>query len=488
MTTLQIYKNLIGGEWVESSSGKTFKDVNPADTRDILGIFTRASVEDVKRAIDIASEVQPKWGRTPGPVRGKILFKAAEILESMVDELSTLITREEGKTLQEARAEVLRAVEIFKFFASAGYRLYGQTFQSADPDITLYSRREPLGVISVITPWNFPIAIPVWKIAPALVSGNAVVFKPASYTPLIAFKLVEALQRAGVPQGIISYVTGSGSELGDEIVRNPKINAITFTGSHDTGASIYRMVHERSRMMRIQLEMGGKNATVVMDDADIDKAVDVVVKGAFSLAGQACTATERLLIHERIYDVFLRRLVEKTSRIKVGNGLEKDVDMGPLVGENEKKKVLDYYELGRKEGARLLYGGGEPEGENYAHGYFVEPTIFADAAPDMRICREEVFGPIVAAIRISSLKEAIEITNDSSYGLISSICTRNLTNVKEFVENVETGIVKVNRPTIGVEPQAPFGGVKDSGSDTYREQGDVAIDFFTRFKTIYLGI
>jgi aldehyde dehydrogenase (NAD+) len=416
------------------------------------------------------------------------LFKAAEIMEGMVDELSRLLTREEGKTLQEARAEVVRAVEIFRFYAGAGYRIYGQTIPSADPAVTLYTIREPIGVISIITPWNFPIAIPAWKIAPALISGNAVVFKPASYTPLIALKLVEALEKAGLPPGIVNFVTGSGLELGDEMVRNPKIGAITFTGSHDTGAAIYRLVHERSRTLRIQLEMGGKNATVVMEDADLDQAVDVVVRGAFSLTGQACTATERVLVHEKIYDMFLRRLVERTARIRLGNGLEKDVDMGPLVGENEKKKVLSYYELGREEGAKLLYGGGEPEGEAFTYGYFVEPTIFADATPDMRICQEEIFGPVVAAIPISNIKEATEIANNSEYGLVASICTKNLAYVKEFAENIETGIVKVNRPTIGVELQAPFGGVKNSGSDTYREQGDMAIDFFTRIKTVYLGI
>lgn len=488
MSAPVLYKNLIGGEWVESSSGRSFRDVNPADTRDVIGVFPKATTEDVRRAIDIAYDSQPKWERTPGPGRAKVLYKAADILEGMTDDLAQTLTREEGKTLAEARGEVIRAIDILRFFAGSGYRLSGQTLPSSDPGVMLYTKREPLGVVSVITPWNFPIAIPAWKIAPALVAGNAVVFKPASYTPLIGLRLVEALERAGLPPGVMNFVTGSGGEIGDEMVKNPKIDAVTFTGSYDVGTSIYRLAPDNPRIIRVQLEMGGKNATVVMEDADLDQAVDVVVRGAFSLTGQACTATERLLLHEEIYDAFLKRLVEKASAIKIGNGLERDVGMGPLVGENEKRKVLSYYELGRSEGARLLYGGGEPRGEEYRYGFFVEPTIFADATPDMRICQEEIFGPVVAAIKVSSIGEAIEIANNSHYGLISTICTNNLSYVKEYIDRVETGVVKVNRPTIGVELQAPFGGVKGSSSDTYREQGDAAIEFFTRIKTVYVGV
>jgi len=483
-----VYKNLIGGEWVESSSGETFRDVNPANTDDVIGVFTKATVEDVRHAIDVAYDSQGKWASTPAPQRGKVLYKAAEILETQVDELARLLTREEGKTLAEARAEVVRAVDIFKFYASMGYRLYGQTIPSADPKVFLYTRREPLGVVSVITPWNFPIAIPAWKIAPALVSGNAVVFKPASYTPMIALKLVEALEKAGIPAGVVNFVTGSGGAVGVEMIRNPKVDAVTFTGSYDVGSWIYRNAPNNPRIIRIQLEMGGKNATVIMEDADLDRSVEVVVKGAFALTGQACTATERLLVHERVYDEFMKKLVERTSRIKIGNGLSEGVEMGPLIGENEKKKVLSYYELGKQEGAKIAYGGGEPRGGEYGKGYFVEPTIFTDATPDMRICQEEIFGPVVAVMRFKTFEEAVEIVNNSNYGLITTICTNNMSYVQRYVESVKTGVVKVNRPTIGLELQAPFGGVRASSSDTFREQGDVAIDFFTRIKTIYQGI
>lgn len=483
-----VCRNLIGGEWVQVDSGEVFEDTNPADTRQVLARFPKANRETVKAAIDAAGEAQKKWAEVPPPERARVLFKAAEILDAEKDEYAKLLTTEEGKTLAESAGEITRTLGVLRFFSGSGYRMYGQVIPSDDPKVQIYTRREPLGVVSIITPWNFPILLASWKIAPALVAGNGVVFKPASYTPLMGMRLASLFERSGLPKGVLNFVTGSGEAVGDEMVRNPNVAAVSFTGSNTVGQSIQSVASSRKTLniLRVQLEMGGKNPTLVMDDAELDNAANIVVRAAFGVTGQSCSATERVIVHDRVYDSFLRKLVDKASRLRIGNGLE-GADMGPLVSMTERKKVLGYFEAGKGEGAQIAYGGGVPAGEQYAHGAYVQPTIFTDVSANMSVAQEEIFGPVVAMFRFSNLDEGIEIANSVEYGLLSSICTNNLSVIQEFVKKIKAGVVRVNRPTTGIEPQAPFGGMKKSGTNTYRENGDQAIEFYTQMKTVYLG-
>ncbi|GBC70544.1 Aldehyde dehydrogenase, thermostable [Candidatus Calditenuaceae archaeon HR02] len=481
----QLYPCVIGGEKIFSTEGRTFKDINPADTGEIVAEFPQLSRDEAARAIDAAKEAQVKWASTPAPERGRILVKAAQILEDEADELARVLTREEGKTLAESRAEVARAVSIFRFYGVMGYRLRGEFTPSAEPNTHLFTLREPLGVVSVITPWNFPIAIPSWKIAPALVSGNAVVFKPASYTPLIGYRIVDALHRAGLPPGVLNLVTGPGSTVGAELINSPKVDAISFTGSLEVGEEIKRAAGGRN--IRIQLELGGKNPAVILDDADMGRAVEMVVRGAFGLTGQACTATSRAIVLENVAAEFEKKLVERVKRIKVGNGLVEGVEMGPVVGEKEMNKILDYIRIGVDQGAKLVLGGKRLAGPEYSKGYFLEPTIFTDVAPDMRIGQEEIFGPVLAIMRARNFDEAVELANKIEYGLSASIFTRNLQKAFEFISRVQAGVVKINKPTTGLEPHVPFGGFKKSSFGMIKEQGEAALDFYTKIKTVYLG-
>lgn len=480
-----IYPCIIGGEKIFSTDGRTFKDINPADTDDVLAEFPMLSREDAARAIEAAKEAQAKWSSTPAPERGRILVKAAQILENELEELARLLTREEGKTLAESRIETNRIVSIFRFYGVMGYRLRGEFTVSAEPNTHLFTTREPLGVVSIITPWNFPVAIPSWKMAPALVCGNAVVFKPASYTPLIGYRLVDALHRAGLPPGVLNFVTGSGSTVGAELISNPDVDAISFTGSLEVGEEIKRTAGARN--VRIQLELGGKNPAVILDDADMGRAVEMVVRGAFGLTGQACTATSRAIVLDGVAEEFTQRLVERVRRIRVGNGLAEGVEMGPVVGEKEMNKILDYIRVGVDEGAKLILGGGGLRGPEHSKGYFVEPTIFSEVTPDMRIAQEEIFGPVLAVMRASSFDEAVELANKIEYGLSASIFTRSLPRAFEFINRVQAGVVKINKPTTGLEPHVPFGGYRKSSYGMIREQGETAIDFYTKIKTVYLG-
>ncbi|MEM0481725.1 MAG: aldehyde dehydrogenase family protein [Nitrososphaerota archaeon] len=480
-----LYPCVIGGEKIFPPDGRTFKDINPADTGEIVAEFPQMSRDDAARAIDAARETQLKWASTPAPERGRILVKAAEILEGEADELARVLTREEGKTLAESRAEVARAVSIFRFYGVMGYRLRGEFTPSAEPNTHLFTLREPLGVVSIITPWNFPIAIPSWKIAPALISGNAVVFKPASYTPLIGYRIVDALHRAGLPPGVLNFVTGPGSTVGAELINNPKVDAISFTGSLEVGEEIKRAAGGRN--IRIQLELGGKNPAVILDDADMGRAVEMVVRGAFGLTGQACTATSRAIVIENIADEFERKLLERVKRIKVGNGLAEGVEMGPVVGEKELNKILDYIRIGVDEGAKLVSGGKRLTGSEYSKGYFVEPTVFTNVTPDMRIAQEEIFGPVLSVMRVHNFDEAVELANKIEYGLSASIFTRSLPRAFEFINRVQAGVVKINKPTTGLEPHVPFGGFKKSSFGMIKEQGEAALDFYTKIKTVYLG-
>lgn len=485
LKTENIFGNFIGGKWTLSTGQRLIEDVNPA-TKETLGYFQQSAREQAVEAIEEAQKSFGSWADTPAPQRGTILFKAAQIMESRVDHLSKTLTREEGKTLKESRAEVARAIDIFKFYGSLGFRLKGETAPSNERSTLLYTIRSPLGVISVITPWNFPLAIPSWKIAPALVAGNTVVFKPASLTPMIGMEIVKALDEAGLPKGVLNFVTGAGNTVGEELITNLVVAAITFTGSYDVGSRI-NATCSALRIVRTQLEMGGKNPTVVCADANLEQAVEIVTKGAFGLTGQACTATSRVIVEESIAEIFTKKLVDRARRIKVGNGLDDGIDIGPAVSESQRNTDLDYIRIGKDEGARLLLGGGVPSGPEHANGFFVEPTIFADVSPEMRIAREEIFGPVLTILEAEDFEEALAIANNSEYGLSAGICTTSLKKAHEFATRVQAGVVKINKPTTGLELHVPYGGIKRSSSQSFKEQGEQAIEFFTQTKTVYLG-
>lgn len=474
------FKNLINGEWVSASDGATFETRNPANTREILGAFPSATREDVKRAIEAAQAAFAQWAGMPAPARGAILDKASQIIDARLEQIATCLTREEGKTLAEARGEVARARDIFKYYAGEGWRMGGDVLPANTGDTLLYTRREPLGVISVITPWNFPIAIPAWKIAPALVYGNTVVFKPASLAPQTALMLSEALMEAGLPAGVVNYVTGSGKVVGDEIATNPAVKGISFTGSYAVGSGIYAKAVKN--MTRVQLEMGGKNPMIVLNDADLKLAVNLAVLGGFGLTGQACTATSRVIVEEGIADQYAEALAEAARNLKVGNGLESGVQMGPAVNQDQLETDLMYVEVGQKEGAKLLAGGSRA----MDGGFYVQPTVFDHADVNMRIAQEEIFGPVISIIRARDLDDAIEKANAIGFGLSAAVVTNDLRKAFAFANRIEAGVVKINEQTTGVALQAPFGGFKHSSANTFKEQGQAAIEFYTRVKTVYV--
>lgn len=474
------YLNLIGGTW-KTSSDISLEDRNPADHDEIVGLFPMATLDDTKSAIAAARSAFPAWSKTPAPARGAILDKTSQILTSRLDEIASALTREEGKTLAEAKGEVTRARDIFKYYAGEGWRYGGQVLPGSVSDELLYTRREPLGVVSIITPWNFPIAIPAWKIAPALIYGNTVVFKPAEDAPHTALLLVEALVEAGVPSGVINFLTGDGAAIGTEMTSNPGVNGISFTGSHNTGVKIYQ--NAIRNMARVQLEMGGKNALVILKDADLDLAVKLAITGGFGLTGQACTATSRIIVEEEIADAFVQALTAAAKSLKVGNGLENGVQMGPLVNQDQLQTSQRYIALGQQEGARLLLGGEVDGGK----GYFAQATIFDHVEPTMRIVQEEIFGPVIGILRAHGIDDAIEKANAISFGLCAGVVTNDLKAAFAFANQVEAGVVKINEPTTGLALNAPFGGFKQSSANTFKEQGQAALDFYTRTKTIYVN-
>jgi acyl-CoA reductase-like NAD-dependent aldehyde dehydrogenase len=484
-TQVDTYKNLIDGEWVESSSGEMFDSINPANIMEVVGRF-QASVEaDVVKAVESAERAFQSWRNTAPSRRAEILYKAADLLEAKLERYAEELTREEGKTLSSSRLEVKRSAQTLRYYASEGMNVSGDTLPSDDPTTFVYTRKEPLGVVTVITPWNFPISIPVRKIAPALVTGNTVVFKPASDTPLIALRLVQALHEAGLPAGVINFVTGSASKTGVPLVTHPAVKAVTFTGSTGAGEKINQAVRLSTR---VQLELGGKNPLVVLEDADLDQAVDLAIRGGFELTGQACTGTSRVIVMEEVHDVFVQKLIEKTKALTIGSGLQSGMEIGPLANKSQLDNVLDYIQIGKEEGAELVYGGEQLTEGEYASGYFVTPAIFTNALPKMRIVKEEIFGPVIAIIRVSSFKEAIRLANDVEYGLSAAICTSDPDRMHYFVQNIEAGIAKINRPTTGNAINVPFGGVKMSSTATYRESGRAALDFYTKEKTVYHGV
>jgi acyl-CoA reductase-like NAD-dependent aldehyde dehydrogenase len=479
----ETYQNLIGGRWVDSASGETFTDINPANTDDVAGIFQASSVEDAGAAIAAAGEAAAMWRSISTPKRGEYLAAAARIIERDLDDIAEGLTREEGKTLPEAKGETARAVQIFDYFAQEGRRLSGETTPSEFGRTLLYTVKEPLGVVGLITPWNFPVAIPAWKLAPALVSGNTVVMKPASNAPLTALRIVRALEEAGLPDGVLNFVTGSGSSVGAELAMNPTVRGISFTGSDTVGGGLYGEVTGRGA--KCQCEMGGKNPLVVMEDADIAKAVSLTINGAMWSTGQKCTATSRAIVHQDVLEDFTAKILEGVAAIRVGNGLEAETQVGPSIDEAQLNTVLEYIEIGKQEGAKLLAGGNRLTGPLYDKGYFVEPTVFGEVANDMRIAREEIFGPVVGIISVADFEEAVMVANDTRFGLSASICTRDIHRAMEFADRIEAGMVHINSPTVGAEVQVPFGGMKDSSTGT-REQGRVAVDFYTETKTVYL--
>ena len=480
---VQTFRNFIAGEWVQSSSGKNFDSLNPADFEQQVARYQSSDQADVKSALEAAQKAQPAWAEVPPPQRGAILLKAAEFLEKQVERVAIEMTREEGKTLPEAKGEVNRAVNIFRYFAGEGARRCGETVPSERSGVFAFTFRKPLGVVSLLTPWNFPIAIPAWKMAPALVAGNSVVVKPASLAPLCTVRLTECLSEAGLPKGVLNMVTGSGSVIGEELILNPIVKAVSFTGSCSVGRGIQHKTLARG--IKTQLEMGGKNPTIVLRDADLHKAVDIVINGAFFSTGQKCTATSRAIVEEPIYGEFLNLLVQKTRKLKVGNGLEPGVEVGPCVDENQLSTVLKYIEIGKKEGARLMYGGNRLIGPQHARGFFVEPAIFTEVQPGMRIAQEEIFGPVLAVLSVRDFEEAVQVANSVSLGLSASLLTNQLDKVFAYINRIEAGLIIVNLPSAGVEYQLPFGGTKDSSSG-FREQGSVAIDFYSELRTVYL--
>lgn len=475
------YQNLIGGNWSAASSGDVFDDWNPANPEDLVGRFPKASVADTQSAIAAARAALPGWADTPPPARGAILNKASQIISARLDQMAEVLTREEGKTLAESKGEVVRARDIFQYYSGEGWRFGGDILPSSMNGELLYTRREPLGVISIITPWNFPIAIPAWKIAPALVCGNTVVFKPAEDTPRIGLMLIEALVEAGLPPGVINYVTGEGAVVGGEMVSNPGVNGISFTGSVVVGEQIYQKAVKH--MPRVQLEMGGKNALVVLRDADLEHAVDLAVKGGFGLTGQACTATSRVIVEEAVADAFVSALANAARQLVIGNGLEKGVQMGPAVNLTQLQSDHQYMQIGQQEGARLLVGGSIDE----RAGYYAQATVFDYVEPTMRIAQEEIFGPVISVIRARNLDDAIDKANTISFGLSAGVMTNDLQKAFTFANRVDVGVVKINEPTTGLALNAPFGGFKQSSSNTFKEMGQAALEFYTRTKTIYVG-
>jgi acyl-CoA reductase-like NAD-dependent aldehyde dehydrogenase len=472
----------IDGKWFHPKSERLVRNINPADTKEILAEFPAATAEDVDRAISSAQAAFRQWKRTPGPERGRVIWRAADIARRRADEIARALTREEGKILKEAKGEVLKGISLLEFYAGEGFRMHGKTLPSEARDTFTYTIRRPLGVVGLIAPWNFPWAIPVWKSAPALAAGNTVVFKPAELTPATASLMVEIYEQAGLPPGVLNMVVGSGSVVGEAIVNSSAIRAVSFTGSNEVGGALY--VKAATRGAKVTCEMGGKNAVVVMPDADLDKAATAIHGGAFGSTGQRCTATSRVIAMPEVKDALLDRLIEQAKKIKVGPGLDETVDMGPAVDGKQWKTDLDSIELGKREGARLVLGGKRPE--HLSGGYFVEPTIFDNVQPHMRIFREEIFGPILSVSTARNLEEALQFANSVEYGLTTSIFTQNIDSIMNFIEEVETGMVHVNEPTIGGEAQLPFGGTKSTGVGE-REMAEEGLNFFTELKTVFIN-
>jgi len=477
------YLNFIGGKWGKSKSGKTFENRNPADTSDLVGTFQLSSQDDVDAAVKAAQAAYPSWRDTPAPERADYMYRVANKLRERKEEIAKLMTREMGKVIAETRGDVQEGIDTADFAAGEGRRMHGQTVPSELRNKACYVIHRPMGVWGLITPWNFPMAIPTWKTFPAITTGNTIVIKPATYTPACTAKLMEILDSAGIPKGVINYVTGSGRVVGERLINHPDVAGISFTGSSEVGKRIAEVTGKT--LKRCSLELGGKNGQIVMDDANLELALEGALWGAFGTTGQRCTATSRIIVQEGVHDEFLAELVNRAKAIKVGNGLDESVQMGPLVSEAQLKTVESYVQIGIDEGAALVVGGHRLTGGDFDKGWFHEPTIFDQVTPNMRIAQEEIFGPVLSVITVKDLDEAIEVLNGTCYGLSSSIYTQDVNRAMRAIERIEAGITYVNGPTIGAECHLPFGGVKETGNG-HREGGWTAYEIFTEMKTVYI--
>lgn len=478
-----VYKNFVGGKWVESESKRTSENRNPANWDEIVGIFPKSTAKDVAKAVEDAKKAFKFWRKVPVPKRGEILGRCGDIMVEKKEELAKLETREMGKVIKETRGDVQEGVDTAYYAFGEGRRFFGITTPSELQNKMCYTVRKPIGVAGLITPWNFPMAIPCWKVIPALLSGNTAVIKPASDTPATSAKLVEILMEAGIPDGVINIVHGGGKEVGEALLAHPDIAVVSFTGSSEVGSRIAEVCGKT--LKRVSLELGGKNAQIVMSDADLDLALEGVLWGAFGTTGQRCTATSRLILDEKVFDKFIEMLVERAKKIKLGNGLDETVEMGPVINSGQREIIHNYVQIGKEEGAKLVHGGEFYEEGECAKGWFYKPTIFVDVKPGMRIEQEEIFGPVLSVIKFNKFEEAIEIMNDTKYGLSSSIYTRDVNIAMKAAEDIEAGITYINGPTIGAECHLPFGGVKNTGNG-HREGGLTVYEIFTEIKTIYV--
>ena len=483
MAPPKIHKNFIHGEWVESVSGEAFENLNPANRQELVGLFPRSTAEDVNRAVESAREAQRSWRLFPAPKRGEILFRAARLLLERKETLAEQMTSEMGKVLDETRGDVQEAIDMTFYMAGEGRRQFGQTTPSELANKFAMTVRSPIGVCGLITPWNFPMAIPSWKIMPALICGNTVVIKPANDTPLSTYNLVSVLEEAGIPRGVVNLVTGYGRDVGVPITAHPDVRVVSFTGSTEVGREVSKACAPDFK--HVCLEMGGKNAMIVLDDANLELAIEGAVWGAFGTTGQRCTATSRIALHKDVYKQFTAILVERARALHVGNGLDRAVQMGPLINESQVQTVERYVEIGKNEGAKLLTGGQRLTGIAYDCGFFYAPTVFGDCDPKMRIAQEEIFGPVVSLIPVDSFDQALEVANGVVYGLSSAIYTRDVNKAFRAMRDLETGIVYVNAPTIGAETHLPFGGVKQTGNG-HREAAVAALDFYSEWKSLYI--
>lgn len=476
------FHNFIGGEWVAPTTGEYAANRNPANLDDVLGYYPTSGKKDAEQAVAAAKEAFPGWASMPAPARGRILWRAVELFRARLDDFARTLCREEGKTFAESKGEVMKGINLFEFYAGEGFRIHGKTLPSEMKQTLTFTLRQPLGVVALITPWNFPFAIPAWKSAPALVTGNTVVLKPASNTPGTATMIAEILAEAGLPKGVFNLVTGPGGAVGNTLVDHPDVKAVSFTGSNAIGMALNERCAKRG--IKVTAEMGGKNPVVVMDDADLNLAVAGILSGAYGSTGQRCTATSRVIVQKGVAAQVTEAIVAGAAKLKVGNGLENGIDMGPAVDEGQLNTDLKYIEIAQAEGAKLLTGGKRLTGGAYDKGYFVQPTVFSQVKPGMRIHQEEVFGPVVAIVEVSDFEEALAAANAVDFGLSASIYTRDANVAMRFVERSEVGMVHVNNPTVGGEAQLPFGGWKTTGVGE-REMAEEGAEFFTQLKTVF---
>ena len=482
---MQEYRNFIGGRYVSSRNKKTFANTNPADREKILGYFSKSTAEDVKDACDAAAKAFASWKSSTLTTRYKILRRTIDILEKRKDEIARILTKEQGRSLKESVAEVERSMDIIDFYSGEARRHGGQVMPSEREKTLAFTRRMPLGVFSIITPWNFPLLVPVWKIVPAIVYGNTVVFKPATSTPHTGLVFCEILKEAGLPDGVVNYITGFGAEIGNELISNFHIKGVSFTGSTETGFRIYQRAAGNKKFIRLQLELGGKNPMVVLKDADLKLSLNDVFTASFTNCGQRCTATSRIILEKEISDEFTVEFVKRTKGLKVGNGLKDGVQVGAIADKKQYDTIIKYLQIGKDEGAEILCGGRALTEGEYANGNFIEPTIFGNVKQDMRIAREEIFGPVVCLIIADNFEEAMEVANNVDYGLSASIYTNDQKKAHHFLENIESGMAHVNSPSVSNESNMPFGGIKNSGFGP-RENGETNIDFFTEQKSMYI--